>query len=72
MSTMMITPPDWFDRALKPRQRRIFVLRWNPAISSYTTERFLEHFSQYKAGEGLDMKILLGSNEAQIFYVDEA
>lgn len=55
MSTMMITPPDWFDRALKPRQRRIFVLRWNPAISSYTTERFLEHFSQYKAGEGLDM-----------------
>ena len=53
MSTMMITPPDWFDRALKPRQRRIFVLRWNPAISSYTTERFLEHFSQYKAGEGL-------------------
>lgn len=35
-------------KGVAPRQRRVYVLRWNPSISSFTHDDFENYFAQYK------------------------
>ena len=45
---------SFLDRGIAPRQRRVFVLRWNPTISGFTREDFENYFAQYKGEKDLD------------------
>ena len=38
----------YFAKGVAPRQRRVYVLRWNPSISSFTRDDFEKYFAQYK------------------------
>ena len=39
---------DYLDNGVSPRQRKVYVLRWNPRISSFNREGFEHYFAQYK------------------------
>lgn len=39
---------DFFEHGILPRQRKVYVLRWNPRISSFNREGFEHYFSQHK------------------------
>lgn len=39
---------DFLNNGTAPRQRRVFLLRWNPSISSFTRKDFEEYFNCYK------------------------
>lgn len=39
---------DFFEHGVSPRQRKVYVLRWNPRISSFDREGFEHYFAQYK------------------------
>lgn len=39
---------DFFEHGISPRQRKVYVLRWNPRISSFDREGFEHYFAQYK------------------------
>ena len=39
---------DYYNNGIAPRQRKVYVLRWNPSISSFTREGFEHYFAQYK------------------------
>lgn len=39
---------DFLDNGIAPRQRKVYVLRWNPTISSFKRESFENNFAQYK------------------------
>ena len=39
---------DFYNSGIQPRQRRVFVLRWNPSISDYTRKDFEKDFKQLK------------------------
>lgn len=38
----------YLDKGVSPRQRRVFVLRWNPSISSFTRDDFDNYMAQYQ------------------------
>lgn len=42
-----INPDMFYNYGISPRQRRVFVLRWNPTISSFKTEDFEKLMNQY-------------------------
>lgn len=42
------------DDGISPRQRKVYVLRWNPAISSCTYESFVDDLEWFKAGAWVD------------------
>ena len=44
----------FLDKGIAPRQRRVFVLRWNPTISGFTREDFENYFAQYKGEKDFD------------------
>ena len=39
---------DFYEDGVSPRQRRVFVLRWNPSISSFSRKDFEEYFGRLK------------------------
>lgn len=39
---------DFYEEGVSPRQRRVFVLRWNPSIFSFTRNDFEEYFGRLK------------------------
>lgn len=39
---------DYYEDGISPRQRRVFLMRWNPAISGFTRDDFEEYFNYYK------------------------
>lgn len=39
---------DYLNNGIAPRQRKVYVLRWNPSISSFEREGFEHYFAQYK------------------------
>lgn len=39
----------FLDNGVAPRQRRVFVLRWNPTISEFTREEFEELFNDFNS-----------------------
>ena len=39
---------DYLNNGIAPRQRKVYVLRWNPSISSFKREGFEHYFAQYK------------------------
>lgn len=41
-------------KGVSPRQRRVFVLRWNPSISSFTKDDFEDIFAQLKGEKPYD------------------
>lgn len=45
---------SFLDNGVAPRQRRVFVLRWNPSISGFTTDDFENYFAQYKGEKEYD------------------
>ncbi len=45
---MSMKRDSFLDNGIAPRQRRVFVLRWNPSISSFSHEDFDDYFSQFK------------------------
>lgn len=45
---------DFYEKGVAPRQRRVFVLRWNPSISTFSKEEFENYFSQYKGEKDFD------------------
>lgn len=38
----------FLDNGIAPRQRRVFVLRWNPSISGFSRKDFEDYFVQFK------------------------
>lgn len=44
----------FLDNGVAPRQRRVFVLRWNPSISGFTRDDFENYFAQYKGEKEYD------------------
>lgn len=44
----------FYEKGIAPRQRRVFVLRWNPSVSSFTRDDFENYFSQYKGEKDFD------------------
>ena len=55
MTKGFVSEPEWIDGANIIRQRRVFVLRWNPAISGYTDEMFDTDLSTYKKDCRIEM-----------------
>lgn len=45
---------SFLDNGVAPRQRRVFVLRWNPSISGFTRDDFENYFAQYKGEKEYD------------------
>lgn len=45
---------DFFNNGVAPRQRKVYVLRWNPSISSFTRDGFEHYFAQYKGNIPFD------------------
>lgn len=41
---------EYMDNGVSPRQRKLYVLRWNPDISSCTKEEFMDDFEWFKEG----------------------
>lgn len=39
---------DYLNNGVLPRQRKVYVLRWNPRISSFNRDGFEHYFAQYK------------------------
>ena len=39
---------DFYEEGISPRQRRVFLMRWNPSISGFTRDDFEEYFSYFK------------------------
>ena len=39
---------DYLNNGIAPRQRKVYVLRWNPSISSFGRDSFENYFAQYK------------------------
>ena len=39
---------EYYNNGIDPRQRRVFLMRWNPSISSFTRKDFEDYFSYYK------------------------
>lgn len=39
---------DYLNNGISPRQRKVYVLRWNPNISSFGRDSFEHYFAQYK------------------------
>lgn len=39
---------DYLNNGIAPRQRKVYVLRWNPRISSFSRDDFECYFSMYK------------------------
>ena len=39
---------DYLNNGIAPRQRKVYVLRWNPSISSFGRKRFEHYFAQNK------------------------
>lgn len=63
MSTRMIIGRDpYFEKGVSPRQRRVFVLRWNPSKSHFTRNDFENYFAQYKGEIEVDSQIQLDWN----------
>lgn len=44
----------FLEKGVSPRQRRVFVLRWNPTISSYSKEDFEDNFAQLQGRKPYD------------------
>lgn len=44
----------FLDSGVAPRQRRVFVLRWNPTTSGFTRDDFENYFAQYKGEKERD------------------
>ena len=40
---------SFFDKGISPRQRHVFVLRWNPLKSSFTKDDFEDEFAQLQS-----------------------
>ena len=45
---------DYLNNGIAPRQRKVYVLRWNPSISSFGRDSFENYFAQYKRVIPLD------------------
>lgn len=45
---------DYMDNGVSPRQRKLHILRWNPAISSYTEDDFKSDLEWFKDGAPVD------------------
>lgn len=57
MANYICVKRDSFMRkGISPRQRRVFVLRWNPLISSFTKYDFEDEFAQLKGLKPYDVK----------------
>lgn len=49
----------FYNKGISPRQRRVFILRWNPSISSFSTEDFEnENSHNFKAKSHLTQNTL--------------
>ena len=46
---------DYLDYGVSPRQRRVFVLRWNPTISSFSRDHFEIWFAHFKGNVPLNV-----------------
>ncbi len=46
----------YLDKGIAPRQRSVFVLRWNPSVSTFTRNDFENYFAQYKDEKEYDRK----------------
>lgn len=44
----------FLDKGVAPRQRRVFVLRWNPSISGFSRDDFENYFAQYQGEKAYD------------------
>lgn len=44
----------FYNKGISPRQRRVFVLRWNPSISSFSVADFEDEFSQLQGKKPFD------------------
>lgn len=53
--TGYISIPDYVEEGLKPRQRKLYIMRWNPSISSYTLNDFETDFQKFKDYKPMDM-----------------
>lgn len=38
---------DFFEDGVSPRQRRVYLMRWNPSISGFTKDHFEEYFNYF-------------------------
>lgn len=39
---------DFYNEGISPRQRRVYLMRWNPSISGFTRNDFEDYFNYYK------------------------
>ena len=46
---------DFLNNGIAPRQRKVYVLRWNPSISGFTRDGFEDYFAQYKGTKPFDV-----------------
>ena len=44
----------FYNKGISPRQRRVFVLRWNPSISSFSLDDFEDEFAQLQGTKPFD------------------
>ncbi len=44
----------FYNKGISPRQRRVFVLRWNPSISSFSVADFEDEFAQLQGKKPFD------------------
>lgn len=39
---------EFLNNGILPRQRKVYLMRWNPSISSFTRKDFDDYFDLYK------------------------
>jgi hypothetical protein len=44
----------FYNKGISPRQRRVFILRWNPSISSFSLDDFEDEFAQLQGTKPFD------------------